>query len=100
MKTGQGLVALSNATWRAVVEWILRNLGGKANLSEIYSAVDERAQEQINANPDWQAKVRQVLQKHASNAEWVVWRSEKLLDHHDHVDILPSFNLLNISFNQ
>ena len=62
MKTGQGLVALSNATWRAVVEWTLRNLGGKANLSEIYSAVAEKVQEKIKANPHWQAKVRPVLQ--------------------------------------
>jgi hypothetical protein len=73
VKTSQGLVALSNATWKAVVEWTLRKLSGKANLSEIYSAVAEKAQEKIKANPNWQAKVRQVLQKYASNVEWGVW---------------------------
>ncbi len=77
VKTSQRLVALSNATWRAVVEWTLRKLGGKANLTEIYSAVAEKAQEKIKANPNWQAKVRQVLQKHASNVEWGVWAIRK-----------------------
>jgi len=52
-------------------------LGGKANLSEIYSAVSEKAQDKIKANPNWQAKVRQVLQKHASNVEWGVWALRK-----------------------
>ncbi len=77
VKTGKGLVALSNGTRRAVVEWTLRKLGGKANLTEIYSAVAEKAQKKIKANPNWQAKVRRVLQKYASNVEWGVWAIRK-----------------------
>ncbi|MBE0427778.1 MAG: hypothetical protein IBX72_14180, partial [Nitrospirae bacterium] len=36
VKTSLDLVTLSNATWKAVVGWALKNLGGKARLQEIY----------------------------------------------------------------
>jgi len=50
--------------------------GLKAGMS-IYSAVAEKAQEKIKANHHWRAKIRQVLQKHASNVESGVWALRK-----------------------
>jgi hypothetical protein len=100
VKTNQGPVTLSNATWRAVVEWTLRKLGGKANLSENIFCCCREAQEKIKANPHWQAKVRQVLQNMSQTSSGESGRSEKPHDHHDHITQLPSSNLLHISFNQ
>lgn len=71
--TSQNLVAISNATWKAVVGWALIKLGGKASLSEIYEAVAQGAQERTRTHPNWQPKVRQVLQRHFSNVERGVW---------------------------
>lgn len=73
VNTSKSLVALNNATWRAVIEWSLRKLGGKASLDEIYAAIAENAQEKTRINPNWTAKVRQTLQKYASNVERGVW---------------------------
>lgn len=67
------LIALSNASWRAIVEWALRKLNGKANLEEIYAIIAENAQPKTLANPHWKDKVRQVLQKIAVNVERGVW---------------------------
>ena len=72
--TSVSLVSLANSTWRAVVGWALRKLGGKATLTDIYEAVAECAQERTVANPNWQAKVRQILQKYYSNIERGVWQ--------------------------
>lgn len=67
------LIALSNASWRAVVEWALRKLNGKASLEEIYTLISEGAQPKTLANPHWKEKVRQILQKIAVNVERGVW---------------------------
>ena len=49
------------STWKAVVRNVLIRLGGAAPLAKIYEAVAQNAPERLAANPNWDAKVRQVL---------------------------------------
>lgn len=51
-------------TWRAVIRHALLRAGGKANLETIYQVISEGATSKIASNPNWQAKVRQVLRNH------------------------------------
>jgi len=46
--------------WKEIVKKALENLGGRAHLSEIYKAVGEH--QRTEENPNWKAKVRQVVQ--------------------------------------
>lgn len=48
-------------TWKAIVRCTLIELGGKATLDRIYSAIAAAAPEKLASNPNWQAKIRQVL---------------------------------------
>ena len=48
------------ATWRDVVNTALKELGGTADLSTLYNAVDNY--KRTTVNPHWQAKIRQTLQ--------------------------------------
>ncbi|NNM52100.1 MAG: hypothetical protein HKM02_07730 [Pseudomonadales bacterium] len=48
-------------TWRNIVKQVMVNLGGKAELKTIYDKVAENAPDRLASNPNWQAKVRQVL---------------------------------------
>lgn len=52
-------------TWRTVVRMALINLGGQSSLERLYAKVAEHAPDRLAQNEHWQAKVRQVLQKHA-----------------------------------
>lgn len=63
-------------TWSAVVRIILQRLGGKASLSEIYAEVKRAAPERLATNPNWEAKIRQTLQKagHFCSSERGVWQ--------------------------
>jgi arylamine N-acetyltransferase len=47
--------------------------GGRATLNNIYAAVEKIAGEMIAKNQHWQAKVRQVLQRHFENVQRGVW---------------------------
>lgn len=49
------------STWKAIVRTVLVTLGGAADLSIIYAKVAEHAPERLSCNPNWKAKVRQVL---------------------------------------
>lgn len=49
------------STWKALVRMVLMALGGKADLATIYTKVAENAPERLANNPNWKAKVRQVL---------------------------------------
>lgn len=49
------------STWKAIVRTVLMSLGGHAHLTDIYAKVAENAPERLATNPNWQAKVRQVL---------------------------------------
>jgi len=49
------------STWKALVRTVLVSLGGQASLSAIYEKVAQNAPERLATNPNWQAKVRQVL---------------------------------------
>lgn len=49
-----------DATWKDVIHAVMKNLGGKASLSEIYRELEGKRK--CSSNPNWQAKVRQTLQ--------------------------------------
>jgi len=48
-------------TWKSVVGLVMQRLGGKANLDDIYQEVSRAAPEKLTKNPNWKAKIRQVL---------------------------------------
>lgn len=53
-------------TWKNIVRLVLQKLGGKAELKDIYQAVSKDAPEKLATNPNWQAKIRQVLNSNES----------------------------------
>lgn len=57
--------------WRALVEATLEKLGGEADLSAIYSAIEPR---RPTPNAWWKEKVRQVLQLHFVPVSTGRWR--------------------------
>ncbi|PNG49069.1 MULTISPECIES: class I SAM-dependent methyltransferase [unclassified Variovorax] len=56
----------SRGVWFPVVREIFRTLGGSAGLEQIYSSIQAV---RPTSNPHWRAKVRQVVQRHASAFE-------------------------------
>lgn len=50
------------STWRSIVRQAMVSLGGEATLDRLYQKVAGVAGERTEANANWQAKVRQVLQ--------------------------------------
>lgn len=61
-----GIVACEQAarlrgTWKSIVRNVLMELGGKAELSDVYDAVAKGAPTRVQENPNWKAKVRQTL---------------------------------------
>ena len=49
------------STWKAIVRTVLITLGGVAPLGDIYEKVAKNAPERLASNPNWKAKIRQVL---------------------------------------
>lgn len=56
---------ISTATWKDVVYSVLKQLGKDSSLEEIYSEIAEH--KKAKSNPNWEAKVRQILQQLARN---------------------------------
>lgn len=54
------------SAWKVIVAHAMRALGGKAVLSDLYKKIAESAPEKMQANENWQAKVRQTLQLNSS----------------------------------
>ncbi|HLS01027.1 MAG TPA: hypothetical protein VK054_03475 [Beutenbergiaceae bacterium] len=55
-------------TWRSIVRQALINLGGSTKLQDLYAAVAKHApQQNLTNNPNWQAKIRQVLQRYPTD---------------------------------
>ncbi|HQT51024.1 MULTISPECIES: hypothetical protein [unclassified Acidovorax] len=48
-------------TWKSIVGLVMQRLGGKANLDQIYHEVSRAAPNKLAENPNWKAKIRQVL---------------------------------------
>lgn len=66
-----------SSSWKVLVRHVLVSLGGEAALAAIYGRVAENAPERLAANPNWQAKIRQVLNQHPNDfqpLERGVWR--------------------------
>ncbi|MCK9552336.1 hypothetical protein [Aquamicrobium sp.] len=59
-------------TWRNVIRVVMMKLG-EAKLDDIYKEVEAVASHLLGVNPNWQAKVRQQLQKHHTNVARGVW---------------------------
>lgn len=57
------LMSLGQATWNAVVKWAVQSLGGRADLQSLYEKIQEEAPDKLKGNENWQAKVRQTLQR-------------------------------------
>lgn len=65
------------STWKAVVRDVLISIGGAACLQDIYAKIADRAPERLVSNPNWQAKIRQVLNQHPgefASVERGVWK--------------------------
>jgi DNA-binding ferritin-like protein (Dps family) len=61
------------ATWRSAIRIAFMKLGGKATLQDIYGEIAKIAQNLIQNNKNWEAKIRQTLQKHFTNVQRGVW---------------------------
>lgn len=61
----------SSGTWRAAVEAVMRELGGEADLEEIYHRMHGR---QPTENRWWKEKIRQVLQMYHTNVRAGRWK--------------------------
>lgn len=48
-------------TWKAIIRNVMMALGGQSDLASVYDAVSKGCPERIRENPNWKAKVRQVL---------------------------------------
>lgn len=48
-------------TWKSIVRLVMVNLNGAASLDQIYAEVAHAAPDKLAANPNWKAKVRQIL---------------------------------------
>lgn len=53
-------------SWRVVVKMAMIKLNRPASLEEIYKVARIIAPHKLNANPHWQEKIRQKLQKHCT----------------------------------
>lgn len=64
-------------TWRSIVRLVLQTLQGQAPLETIYEKVAQAAPDRLASNPNWKAKVRQVLNTGEgvfSSSERGVWQ--------------------------
>lgn len=68
-----GLPDFSRATWKDVVGYALKNLGGKGGLPDIYDVVAGAAIEKFKSNGAWRAQIRKVLQQHFTRVERGIW---------------------------
>ena len=68
LNTSERLRSFSNCTWKAVIEYALAQLGGRASLIEIYNFVEERAGDRIQS-VHWKEKVRQTIRVVATCVE-------------------------------
>ena len=55
---------MENCTWRDVVAAVMQNTTGSVSLEYLYSQIEPHKKAQ--QNPNWKAKVRQVLQQNDS----------------------------------
>jgi len=64
---------LSGATWRAVCHYALNKLGGRGSLDDIYRVIRQSVEDRVRRRPNWEAKVRQTLQKCAEPISRGIW---------------------------
>jgi DNA modification methylase len=50
-----------SGTWKNLVRLVLQRYNGQASLQDIYATISKEAPEKLATNPNWQAKIRQVL---------------------------------------
>lgn len=49
------------STWRAIIRNVVMALGGTASLDLLYEKISSLCNKRIQSNPNWKAKVRQIL---------------------------------------
>jgi hypothetical protein len=75
LNTSSRLKMLSQSTWRAVVEYALEQLGGKASLDDLYGFIEERAKDRIRS-PFHKEKIRQTVTSVAVRLERGVYATQ------------------------
>jgi len=48
-------------TWRAIIRNVVVAMGGRVSLQALYERISDLCSDRVKSNPNWQAKVRQVL---------------------------------------
>lgn len=48
-------------TWRAIIRNVVIAMGGRVSLQALYERIAALCNDRVKSNPNWQAKVRQVL---------------------------------------
>ena len=61
------------STWRTVVRMVMMQFDGPQTLDVIYSKVVAIAPDKVKNNPNYKAKVRQILQGYCTSVERGVW---------------------------
>jgi hypothetical protein len=61
-----GIIATEQAarlrgTWRSIIRNVMMTLGGTSNLEKLYEKIAAGCVDRISTNPNWKAKVRQIL---------------------------------------
>jgi hypothetical protein len=64
-------------TWRQLIRWLLRECGGTATLEQLYELA--AGHPKLAANPNWQAKIRQQVQREADRVGPALWKQRFLL---------------------
>lgn len=65
-------------TWRALLRMVfMRHFTNRAaTLAEIYSCIEQEAPEMLRDRPNWNAKVRQILQRHFAPVSRGLWAAD------------------------
>lgn len=56
----------ASGTWKNIVRIVLSALGGSSTLERLYRAIEQDAPDRLKANPNWRAKIRQILNTNPS----------------------------------
>ena len=60
-KMAQEHAARLAGTWKNIVRMVVMAIGKSATLESIYKMVERDAPDRLVSNPNWKAKIRQVL---------------------------------------
>jgi hypothetical protein len=73
LEISRKLEMLSRANWSATIKTALNRLGGQANLTDLYAAIEATAPDKVKPRKNWKARIRCELQRHFRPLERGVW---------------------------